>query len=111
MLATTTATYAGVKMYRMYVEKQGDYSVKTGITSENKLADLPAQIHDIDFKTGYIPEGGMKWADESHLEYPAKQTHGWIQSCVRTSGQRRDLNQALENKNVVESEEYKHLVI
>ena len=52
----------------MYVEKQGDYSVKTGITSENKLADLPAQIHDIDFKTGYIPEG-MKWADESHLEY------------------------------------------
>ena len=49
-----TAAYAGVKMYRMYVEKQGDYSVKTGITSENKLADLPVQIHDIDFKTGYI---------------------------------------------------------
>ena len=44
VLATTTAAYAGVKMYRMYVEKQGDYSVKTGITSENKLADLPAQI-------------------------------------------------------------------
>ena len=56
VLATSTAAYAGVKMYRMYVEKQGDYSVKTGITSENKLADLPAQIHDIDFKTGYIPE-------------------------------------------------------
>ena len=52
VLATSTAAYAGVKMYRMYVEKQGDYSVKTGITSENKLADLPAQIHDIDFKTG-----------------------------------------------------------
>ena len=50
VLATTTAAYAGVKMYRMYVEKQGDYSVKTGITSENKLADLPAQIHSILFR-------------------------------------------------------------
>ena len=75
VLATSTAAYAGVKMYRMYVEKQGDYSVKTGITSENKLADLPAQIHDIDFKTGYIPDG-MKWVDESHLEYPQSKRMG-----------------------------------
>ena len=103
VLATTTAAYAGVKMYRMYVEKQGDYSVKTGITSENKLADLPAQIHDINFKTGYIPEG-MKWADESHLEYPQSKRMGGFSfaSVLLDSG---DLNQALENKNVVESEE------
>ena len=103
VLATTTAAYAGVKMYRMYVEKQGDYSVKTGITSENKLADLPAQIHDIDFKTGYIPEG-MKWADESHLEYPqSKRMGGFSFASVLLDND--DLNQALENKNVVESEE------
>ncbi len=86
VLATTTAAYAGVKMYRMYVEKQGDYSVKTGITSENKLADLPAQIHDIDFKTGYIPEG-MKGQTDVTSGISAKQTHGWIQLCVRTFGQ------------------------
>ena len=40
--------------YEDVYKRQGDYSVKMGITSENKLADLPAQIHDIDFKTGYI---------------------------------------------------------
>ena len=84
-------------------EKQGDYSVKTGITSENKLADLPAQIHDINFKTGYIPEG-MKWADESHLEYPqSKRMGGFSFASVLLDSD--DLNQALENKNVVESEE------
>ena len=103
VLATSTAAYAGVKMYHMYVEKQGDYSVKTGITSENKLADLPAQIHDIDYKTGYIPEG-MKWADESHLEYPqSKRMGGFSFASVLLDND--DLNQALENKNVVESEE------
>ena len=103
VLATSTAAYAGVKMYRMYVEQQGDYSVKTGITSENKLADLPAQIHDIDFKTGYIPDG-MKWVDESHLEYPqSKRMGGFSFASVLLDND--DLNQALENKNVVESEE------
>lgn len=103
VLATSTAAYASVKMYRMYVEKQGDYSVKTGITSENKLADLPAQIHDIDFKTGYIPDG-MKWVDESHLEYPqSKRMGGFSFASVLLDND--DLNQALENKNVVESEE------
>lgn len=103
VLATSTAAYAGVKMYCMYVEKQGDYSVKTGITSENKLADLPAQIHDIDFKTGYIPDG-MKWVDESHLEYPqSKRMGGFSFASVLLDND--DLNQALENKNVVESEE------
>ena len=103
VLATSTAAYAGVKMYRMYVKKQGDYSVKTGITSENKLADLPVQIHDIDFKTGYIPDG-MKWVDESHLEYPqSKRMGGFSFASVLLDND--DLNQALENKNVVESEE------
>ena len=103
VLATSTAAYASVKMYRMYVEKQGDYSVKTGITSENKLADLPAQIHDIDFKTGYIPDG-MKWVDESHLEYPqSKRMGGFSFASVLLDND--DLNQALENKNVIESEE------
>lgn len=103
VLATSTAAYAGVKMYHMYVEKQGNYSVKTGITSENKLADIPAQIHDIDFKTGYVPEG-MKWVDESHLEYPeSKHMGGFSFASVLLDS--NDLNQALENKNVVESEE------
>ena len=103
VLATSTAAYAGVKMYHMYVEKQGNYSVKTGITSENKLADLPAQIHDIDFKTSYIPDG-MKWVDESHLEYSqSKRMGGFSFASVLLDSD--DLNQALENKNVVESEE------
>ena len=95
VLATSTVAYAGVKMYRMYVENQGDYSVKTGITSENKLEDLPAQIHDIDFKTGYIPDG-MKWVDESHLEYPqSKRMGGFCFASVLLDND--DLNQALEN--------------
>ena len=103
VLATSTVAYAGVKMYHMYVEKQGNYSVKTGITSENKLADIPAQIHDIDFKTGYIPEG-MERVDESHLEYPeSKHMGGFSFASVLLDSD--DLNQALENKNVVESEE------
>ena len=35
----------------------------------------------------------------------AKQTHGWIPACRRVLLDSDDLNQALENKNVVESEE------
>ena len=103
VLATSTAAYAGVKMYRMYVEKQGDYSVKTGISSEIRLADLQVQFLDIDFKTGYFPDG-MKWVDESHLEYPqSKRMGGFSFASVLLDND--DLNQALENKNVVESEE------
>ena len=46
----------------------------------------------------------MKWVDESHLEYPqSKRMGGFSFASVLLDND--DLNQALENKNVVESEE------
>ena len=87
VLATTTAAYAGVKMYRTVCGKTGPLQVlKTGITSENKLADLPAQIHDINFKDR-IYSGGHEMGRRVTSGISAKQTHGWIQLCVRTFGQ------------------------
>lgn len=103
VLATSTAAYAGVKMYHMYVEKQGTYSVKAGITSENQIPDIPAQIHDIDYKTEYVPDG-MKWVDESHLEYPENERKGGF-SFTSVLLDNNELNKVLENKNVIESEE------
>lgn len=102
VLATSTAAYAGVKC-TAYMWKTGRLQCEDGDNIRNKLADLPAQIHDIDFKTGYIPDG-MKWVDESHLEYPqSKRMGGFSFASVLLDND--DLNQALENKNVVESEE------
>ena len=54
----------------MFLEKQGAYSIVTGIKADGSTGkiNLPEKIHDIDISAGYIPEG-MEWIDEFHLEY------------------------------------------
>ena len=71
ILATSTIAYAGVKLYHMFLERQGTYSTAVGIKTDdnNRKIDLPEKIHDIDIAAGYIPEG-MEWIDKWHLEYP-----------------------------------------
>ena len=69
VLATSTIVYAGTKLYHMFLEKQGAYSIVTGIKADGSTGkiNLPERIHDIDISAGYIPEG-MEWIDEFHLE-------------------------------------------
>ena len=71
VLSTSTIAYAGTKLYHMFLEKQGAYSIVTGIKEDGSTGkiNLPEKIHDIDISAGYIPEG-MEWIDELHLEYP-----------------------------------------
>ena len=69
LLATSTAAYAGNRLYHMYVEKQGNYRVETGIQADGETSvQLPEQIHDVAISTNYIPDG-MTWTDEDHLQY------------------------------------------
>ena len=77
VLATSTIVYAGTKLYHMFLEKQGAYSIVTGIKADGSTGkiNLPERIHDIDISAGYIPEG-MKWIDELHLEYPEHDRNG-----------------------------------
>ena len=69
VLVTSTIVYAGTKLYHMFLEKQGAYSIVTGIKADGSTGkiNLPERIHDIDISAGYIPEG-MEWIDEFHLE-------------------------------------------
>ena len=69
VLATSTIAYAGTKLYHMFLEKQGAYSIVTGINADGSTGkiNLTEKIHDIDISAGYIPEG-MEWIDELHLE-------------------------------------------
>ena len=72
LLATSTVAYAGNRLYHMYVEKQGNYRVETGIQADGGTSvQLPAQIHDVAISTNYIPDG-MTWTDEDHLQYTAQ---------------------------------------
>lgn len=105
VLATSTIAYAGVKLYHMFLEKQGAYSVVTGIKTEGSTGkiDLPEKIHDIDISAGYIPEG-MEWVDELHLEYPEHdRTGGFSFASALLDGD--DLSKVMQDKNVVDSEE------
>lgn len=62
ILATSTIAYAGVKLYHMFLERQGTYSTAVGIKTDdnNRKIDLPEKIHDIDIAAGYIPEGSIQ---------------------------------------------------
>lgn len=105
VLATSTIAYAGVKLYHMFLEKQGTYSIVTGIKTEGSTGkiDLPEKIHDIDISAGYIPEG-MEWVDELHLEYPEHdRTGGFSFASALLDGD--DLSKVMQDKNVVDSEE------
>ncbi len=56
LLATSTVAYAGNRLYHMYVEKQGNYRVETGIQADaGTSVKLTEQIHDVAISTNYIP--------------------------------------------------------
>ena len=103
LLATSTVAYAGNRLYHMYVEKQGNYRVETGIQADGGTSvQLPEQIHDVAISTNYIPDG-MTWTDEDHLQYTA-QNGGFTFSSVLLDSD--DFEKAKEDKNIVESEEH-----
>lgn len=104
LLATSTVAYAGVKLYHIFLEKQGNYGVITGINTDdsNGKIDLPEKIHDIDITAGYTPEG-MEWIDEWHLEYPEYgRTGGFNFSAVLLDED--DLDKVMQDKDVVDCE-------
>ncbi|MDO4523543.1 MAG: DUF4367 domain-containing protein [Eubacteriales bacterium] len=104
VLATSTLVYAGVSLFHMYLEKTGEYSVATGVESEQGTDPLkiPDKLHGIDIKTGYVPEG-MEWTDDRHLEYPEhNETGGFSFSSVLFD--ENDLNAVMQDTYVVNSE-------
>lgn len=105
ILAASSITYAGVKLYHMFLEEQGTYSVVTGIQGDSSHEDrnLPEEIHDIDISAEYIPEG-MEWIDDSHLEYPEHgRTGGFSFASVLLEND--DLGKVMQDRNVIDSEE------
>ena len=105
VLATSTIVYAGAKLYHMFLEKQGAYSIVTGIKADGSTGkiNLPEKIHDIDISAGYIPEG-MEWIDEFHLEYPEHDRTGGF-SFASVLLDEDDLSKVMQDKNVVDCEE------
>ena len=104
ILVTSTIVYAGSKLYHMIIEKQGTYSITTGIKADNvtEKLNLPDKIHDIDISLEYIPDG-MKWIDETHLEYPDhNRTGGFSFESVLLD--ENDLSKVIQDKNVVDYE-------
>lgn len=105
VLATSTVSYAGVKLYHMFLKKQGTYSTITEIKLDGSTEkiNLPEKIHDIDISVGYIPEG-MEWTDESHLQYPEHNlTGGFSFASVLLDDD--DLDKVMQDQDVVDSEE------
>lgn len=101
VLATSTVVYAGVKVYHMHVEKEGNYQVATGIQAgDDEILAIPKQIADIDITAEYIPEG-MEWADKTHLQY-ADQNGFFFTDVLLDQG---DLNQVKQDQGVVDYEE------
>ena len=44
VLLTSTITYAGVRLYHIFIEKQGTYSISTGIKKDSGKIHLPEKI-------------------------------------------------------------------
>ena len=107
IVVTSSVVYAGTKLYNMYLEKKGTYSVTTNIqVNEGGTGlNLPKQIHDISITSTYIPDG-MEWIEEGDkLCYVNTPYKGGI-SISTVLMDKADLSEALLDKNVVESEEY-----
>lgn len=107
ILATSTVAYAGVKLYHMHLEKQEAYGVEIGIqaSEEGNNLKLPKQIHDISITSEYIPEG-MEWVENDYksvLSYKDTPYEGGI-SITSALMDINDLDVAMQDKNVVESE-------
>lgn len=74
-----STVYAGVKLYQIYMEKNGAYGVQIVVEPENAEENtvLPDKVPEIEIKTGYLPEGMIQRGDVSKttIEYenaPAK---------------------------------------
>lgn len=107
IVATSSVAYAGTRLYHMYLEKQGTYSVITGIqaSEDGNSLKLPKQIHDITITSSYIPDG-MEWTEEgSKLNYTDTPQQGGI-SISSVLMDKKDLSEVLLDKNVVDSEEH-----
>lgn len=104
--AASTVAYAGTRLYHMYIEKKGTYSVSTGIqvSEEENSLKLPEKIHDISITSSYIPEG-MEWTEEGvKLSYKDTPYQGGI-SISSVLMDCNNLNGAMLDTDVVESEE------
>ncbi|MGI6094626.1 MAG: DUF4367 domain-containing protein [Lachnospiraceae bacterium] len=105
VLAVSTVAYAGTRFYHMYLEQQGKYSVATGIegNEESETIQLPKEVHDLEIKAGYIPDG-MEWNDEYKLSYADTPYQGGI-SISSVLMDKNDLGAAMVDTGVIESEE------
>lgn len=105
VIGTSTVAYAGVKMHRMYLERNGQYSVGIVVDAveEQKKIEIPRQINDVEISAGYIPEG-MQWTDDNHLNYSDTPHMGGI-SISSVLMDRDKLGKAYIEKGVIESEE------
>lgn len=105
VLATSTVAYAGTKLYHMYIEQQGQYSVAAGINADEEggTIQLPEEVHEIEIKANYIPEG-MEWTQDYKLSYADTPNEGGI-SIDSVLMDKEDLGKSVVEKGVIESEE------
>lgn len=107
VIATSTVACAGNKLYHLYLEKQGTYSVATGVKTEEKKGrvNVPEQVHEITITANYIPEG-MEWNDENQVKLSYKETpdQGGI-TLDSVLLDEKDLSEVQVDTGVVESEE------
>jgi hypothetical protein len=102
VFAASTIAYAGVSLYHIYSEKNGEYGVTTSIELEaNQDYSLPAEVSEVEIQANYIPEG-MEWLD-SKLGYPDyKGGFSFIKLLLDQPDP--DINTDIEDTNVVETE-------
>ena len=104
-----TGAYAAVNVYRNYhmnLQKQGSYSVVTGVTTDTESQTteaLPDQIAEIKIATSYIPED-MEWKDERHLDYINTDNKGGFSFASVLIGD-GNLKEGLTDTSVEESEQ------
>ena len=111
IMGTSVAAYAGTKLYYMYLEHRGQYSVATGINVDEgtKKIQLPEEIHDIEISAGYIPDG-MEWMDDYKLNYSDTPYQGGI-SISWVLMDQDDLGEAWIDKGcLLYTSEYSHLL-
>ncbi len=104
--AVSTAAYAGVRIYHMYIERQGKYSIATGIETDGDSQEyLPETLHDIRILTDYIPNG-MEWQDEDHLTFAETPYQGGFSFSAVVMDE-NNVDELMVDTGVVESEKRK----
>lgn len=105
VFSVSTVAYAGTKLYHLYLEKQGKYSVAAKIeaTGESEEIQLPKEVHDIEITANYIPEG-MVLQEEGKWSYADTPHEGGF-SVSSVLMDEDDLSAVLIETGVVESEE------